>query len=132
LSKNASGDGDKEAVGRAVKERMAQLGLTTAELARRSGLSETTIRGITQATARHNRSTLVAISAVLDWPPDYLVNVLHGEADKNVKAESPLEIQLAKLANGLAGLTEIVHQIDGKIDVIMGPRHSPGEGTKSD
>lgn len=129
-------DGDLQAVGRAVRERMGQLGSSTAEVARRSGFSETTIRDIAHGKSRHNKSTLVAICAVLDWPPDYLVNILHGEAHKNVIPESPLEIHLAKLAEGLAeigalrqdiaGLKEIVHKIDKKIDVMTDPRQPPG------
>jgi transcriptional regulator with XRE-family HTH domain len=134
LPKDASAGGDRQAVGWAVRERMAQLGFSTAELARRSGLSETTIRDIMQGTSRNNKSTLVAISAVLSWPPDYLVNILHGDADKNVAPESPLETYLAKLALGLAeigalrediaGLKEIVDRIDKKLDVMSEARGS--------
>jgi hypothetical protein len=33
----------------------------------------------------------VAISAVLDWPYDYLINILHGESHRNVLTETPAE-----------------------------------------
>ena len=46
---NAAPDiADQEPVLRALRERMRELGMSTAELARRTGLSETTIRGIGQ------------------------------------------------------------------------------------
>ncbi len=128
-------------VARVVSGRMEQLGISAAELRRRSGLSVNTIRGITEGTTRHNRSTWVAISAVLEWPWDYLVNVLNGGTDTNATAKSPLETQLAKLVDGLADidalrhdvavLHDIVHAIDGKIDgVIRFRRTSAGESPR--
>lgn len=50
----------------ALRGRMRELGVSTAELARRAGLSQTTIRGIGQA-GKTNAVTLVTISAVLRW-----------------------------------------------------------------
>ena len=124
----------------AVRGRMKQLGISAAELRRRSGLSVNTIRGITEGTTRHNRSTWVAISAVLEWPWDYLVNILNGNAGRNATAKSPMETQLAKLVDGLADidalrqdvavLGDIVHEIDGKIEVVIRSRHtSAGESS---
>jgi transcriptional regulator with XRE-family HTH domain len=134
LSKDTAATGDRWAVSEAVRERMAQRGLSTAEIARRSGLSETTIRDITYGTNRHNKSTLVAISAVLGWPPDYLTNILRGEPGKNVTPVSQLEAHLARLAEGIgalredvAGLKDVVHEIDEKIEVIYKARRSPGD-----
>lgn len=63
---------------------MRELEMSTAHLARESGLSETTVRYIGQSLSGHNKSTLVALSGVLRWRYDYLVNVLHGEPEKNV------------------------------------------------
>jgi len=121
---------------------MGQLGVSTAELRRRSGLSVNTIRGITEGTSRHNKSTWVAISAVLEWPWDYLVNILNGRADRNVTAKSPMETHLAKLVDGLAEidalrqdvavLKDIVHEIDKKIDVVIGSRSTSGDDSQPD
>ena len=132
MSKDVPAQEARAEVARAVSGRMGQLGITAAELRRRSGLSVNTIRGITEGTTRHNRSTWVAISAVLEWPWDYLVNILNGSADGTATVTSPLETQLAKLANGLAAidalrqdmavLADIVHEIDGKIDVVTRSR----------
>lgn len=125
-------------VARAVSGRMGQLGVSKAELRRRSGLSINTIRGITEGTSRHNRSTWVAISAVLEWPWDHLVNILNGRADRNVTVRSPLEADLAKLVDGLADidalrqdvavLKDIIHKIDKKIDIVI---ESPSVITKT-
>jgi hypothetical protein len=133
---DAPTEGARAEVARIVSGRMGQLGVSTAELRRRSGLSVNTIRGITEGASRHNRSTWVAISAVLEWPWDYLVNILNGRPDKNVTPESALETHLAKLAGRLAeidalrqdvaGLKDIVHEIDRKIDVVIEPQHRSG------
>ena len=136
MSKDAPAEGARAEVARAVSGRMGQLGVSTAELRRRSGLSVNTIRGITEGASRHNKSTWVAISAVLEWPWDYLVNILSGKPDKNVTPASPLETHLAKLVDELAeidalrqdvaGLKDIVHEIDRKIDLVIGSRHASG------
>ena len=134
MSKDAPAEGARAEVARAVSGRMGQLGVSTAELRRRSGLSVNTIRGITEGASRHNRSTWVAISAVLEWPWDYLVNILSGTSDKNVTPKSPLEAHLAKLAGEIAeidalrqdvaGLKDIVYEIDRKIDLVIGSQHA--------
>lgn len=121
---------------RVVRERMDKLRLSAAELRRLSGLSVNTIRGITEETGQPNKSTWVTVSAVLDLPWDYLVNILDGRLDKNV-AKSPLENHLAKLVDrfaeidalreDIAGLKDIVHEIDRKLDVTIESRHSSGD-----
>jgi hypothetical protein len=141
LSKDAPTEEARAEVARAVSGRMGELGFSAAELRRRSGLSVNTIRRITEGTSRHNTSTWVAISAVLEWPWDYLVNILDDRADKNVTTQSPLETHLVKLAGGLAEidvlrqdvavLIDVVHEIDKKIDVVVGSRQSPGDGSQS-
>jgi hypothetical protein len=142
LSKDAPTERARAEVARAVSGRMGQLGVSTAELRRRSGLSVNTIRGITEGTSRHNRSTWVAISAVLEWPWDYLVNILNGRSDKNVTIKSPLEAHLARLVDGLAeidalrqdvaGLKDIVHEIDKKVNVVIESWHTSGEKSQPD
>ena len=142
LSKDALTEGTRAEVARVVSGRMGQLGVSTAELRRRSGLSVNTIRGITEGASRHNRSTWVAISAVLEWPWDYLVNILDGRSDKNVMPKSPLETHLVKLVDGLAeidalradvaGLTDIVHQVDRKVNLVIESQHTSGGNPQSE
>ena len=142
MSKDALTEGTRAEVARVVSGRMGQLGVSTAELRRRSGLSVNTIRGITEGASRHNRSTWVAISAVLEWPWDYLVNILDGRSDKNVMPKSPLETHLVKLVDGLAeidalradvaGLTDIVHQVDRKVNLVIESQHTSGGNPQSE
>ncbi len=61
--------------------------MPTAELARQTCLSETTIRSL--GTAARNKSSLVAISAVLRWRYDHLINILNGQPEKNVHVRQP-------------------------------------------
>jgi transcriptional regulator with XRE-family HTH domain len=136
--KDAPKDEDRQAVGMAVTERMHQLGLTVAEISRRTGLSETTIYAVIQVTGQPTKSTLALLSAVLDWRINHLYNILQGRAQENVVTESPLEKNLAQLVRGLADidtlrgdvseLKDVVHRIDGKVDVVIASRHaSPGD-----
>lgn len=127
-------DEDRQAVGTAVTERMHQLGLTVAEINRRTGLSETTIYAVIQVTGQPTKSTLGLLSAVLDWRINHLYNILQGRAHENVVTESPLEKNLAQLVRGLADigtlrgdlseLKDVVHRIDEKVDVVIAGRHA--------
>lgn len=69
-----------EAVAKAIRERLDELGVNQRELADRSGVSVATIRELTYNYAARRRSprTLRSISAGLDWPPGYLEAVLNG------------------------------------------------------
>lgn len=107
-----------------VKERMKRLRYSAADLHELSGLSVNTIRDITEETGNPNKSTWVAASAVLGLPWDYLVNILDGRPDRNL-TPSPMEMHLARLADqfaeigalrdDVAGLTDIVYEINGKL-----------------
>jgi len=71
---------------------------------------------------------------VLEWPWDYLVNILDGRSDKNVAPKSPLETHLVKLVDGLAeidalradvaGLADIVHEVDRKVSLVIESQHT--------
>jgi hypothetical protein len=92
---------DWPAVVEAIRERMAKLKISTARLARETGLSETTVRYIGRTGRTHYKSNLVAISAVLGWRYDHLTNILRGEMRKNTpvtrRAEERLSLIDAKL-----------------------------------
>lgn len=131
MSEDALAERARAEVARVVSGRMKQLGVSAAELRRRSGLSVNTIRGITEGASKPHKSTWIAISAVLDWPWDYLVNILNGRSDKN--AASPLERHLSAMADRLgamdglredvAWLKEVIHEIDRKIDLVIEYQH---------
>jgi hypothetical protein len=123
----AAGVEDWTAVSDAIRKRMRDLRMSIAHLARETGLSATTIRYIGSPTTGHNKSTLVAISAVLRWRYDYLLNVLHGEPDKNAPMRPPAEASLQRLLHDevgpvkeeLASLREIVRGLDTKMDTMI-------------
>ena len=133
--KYAPRDEDRQKVGAAVTARISECGLTVAEINRRTGLSETTIYAVTQVTGQPTKSTLALLSAALDWPINHLYNILQGRGHENVVTESPLERNLAQLVRGLADidalrgdvseLKDVVHRIDGKMDLVIASRHAP-------
>ena len=131
MPKESPGPEDWAAVSDAIRKRMRELKISTAQLARETGLSETTIRYIGEPSSRHNRSTLVAISAVLRWRYDYLMNILHGEPEKNVLIRRPVEVNFERLLRAevdpmreqIAGLRDIVERMDKKIDVVAETCH---------
>jgi hypothetical protein len=88
---------DWAAVTGAIRRRMRELKLSTARLARESGLSETSVRYLGKPLSGHNRSTLVVLSAVLRWRYDHLVNILHGEPEKNVHIKRRTEDDIQRL-----------------------------------
>ena len=80
---NPPGAENWAAVGDAVRERLRELKMSKARLARETGpigdnhpLHRANRRG-------HHKSALVAISAVLRWRYDHLINILHGQPEKN-------------------------------------------------
>jgi transcriptional regulator with XRE-family HTH domain len=99
---------------------MKRLDMSIARLSRESGISETTIRRIGQPEKRQ-RSTLVAISAALGYPYDYLVDILRGEANPEASAQSPAEAAFIKelLRAEVDPLKEKVDVIDGKVDLLL-------------
>ena len=107
---------DWEAVGEAVRSRMRELKLSTAGLARETGLSETTIRYIGQSAARHNRVALVALSAVLRWRYDYMTNIMRSEPQKNVRIKPT---RMDTLNAEVNGLKNTVCEMDKKIDTLL-------------
>jgi hypothetical protein len=116
--------GNWAAVGDAIRERMRELKMSKAGLARETGLSETTIRYIGRHDRGHRESALVAISGVLRWRYDHLTNILRGQADKNTPARAGAGVNLERLLHAevrplkddLSLLKETVRAIDKKID----------------
>ena len=72
---------DWVAVGKAITARLSELGITQLDLAAKSKVSPATIRELqyNKLPRRRNPRTLEAISDALEWPVDYLSNVLAGE-----------------------------------------------------
>lgn len=135
--KDAKGHEDWPAVDRAIKGRLRELEMPLAQLARETGLSETTIRYMGDSDSG-TESPLVAIAAVLKWPLDYLRNILHGEPEKNVQDPAEalesneslaeprfrnlLRTELGPVKKDVAALRGIVDRMDQKIDGIIRDR----------
>jgi hypothetical protein len=95
---------DWAAVAHAVRERMRELRMPAAALARETGLSETTIRYLGRPPGGHRRSVLVAISAVLRWRYDHLTNILRGQPENNTPARPAAQASLERLLRADLGL----------------------------
>jgi hypothetical protein len=103
---------------------MRELKVSTAYLARESGLSEGTVRYLGQSLNGHNKSTLVALSAVLRWRWDHLTNVLNGEPEKNVHIKRRTEDDIQRLMReefapvkeDLAALARTVEAVSTRLD----------------
>lgn len=106
-------DGDWEAVNRVIRARMERLGLTVAGVSRASGVSETTIRAL-KYPGKRTKSTLVAISSVLDYQPGYLVDVLLGTADPEQRASTGRDSMMTEMLT-------VLRSIEGKLDARAGP-----------
>lgn len=83
--------GDWQAVRNAIRVRMRHLEMDDLDLSQKTRLAPGTLNSIFAEKGTSNKSTLVAISAVLGWPYDYLINILHEESSKNSTDESPAE-----------------------------------------
>ena len=73
---------------------------------------------------------MVAISAVLRWRHDHLLNILRGEPHKNVLVKPPLEYrpmeiahsEIAPLRGELTALAGTLRAINNKIDMVQESR----------
>jgi transcriptional regulator with XRE-family HTH domain len=111
--------GNWPSVSDAMRARMKEMRMSTAELARQTGLSETTIRYIGEPAGRHNKASLVAIAAVLRWRYDYLLNILRGEPEKNVRIAQPVSVIVERVFRDEIGpLKEQVSDLAEKLNAI--------------
>lgn len=136
LSEDALQDGDWAAVSQAVTERRSELHMSISYLARETGLSPTTIRYLGAPTKKHNKSTLVALSVVLGWRYDHLINILLRQPQENIRNsnfsgidtayfENLLRAEVSPMREGFAELANIVSDIGQKIDALVQER-DPG------
>ncbi|ASU77283.1 XRE family transcriptional regulator [Actinopolyspora erythraea] len=104
---------DWAAVAEAISNRLRELGLTQLEVAARSKVSPATIRELqyNKMPRRRNPRTLEALSEALDWPPDYLGNVLSGAAARP-HADEANDPVLRKLDDVLDQLEQLRSRVD--------------------
>lgn len=104
------------AVAKAIRQRLAEIGMTQKQLARHSGVSITMTREIVSNVIQRRRGarTLQAISAALGWHQDHLSGVLQGRTDP------PAQISPAGDApSGHDLIAERLAEIDKSLHVVM-------------
>lgn len=114
--------GNWEAVAAAVHQRAKRLEMSIASLSRLSGVSETTIRYLGEPVERQ-RSTLVALSAVLGCKPGYLEDVLLGQPpDNSDPRQLPpgIETRLDQITATLRSMAETLARMDTSLKTITG------------
>jgi transcriptional regulator with XRE-family HTH domain len=129
------------AVGEAVTERMRELAILQKELAERSKVASATIRQVQHPNGkhRHSKRTLEAISGALDWPPEYLDNVLYGrpqgESAEQVAGDATLQSRLSSLEEllrkisvvleeRLGGVVDVIYNSDSEVDITIEIKHA--------
>jgi hypothetical protein len=147
LAEQEKRQGDWPAVREAVTVRMNELDMSAAELHRRSGLADNTIRRIMEQEGASG-SALVVTAAILKWPYpfDHLRKVLRGEPQKNERppeeTEEPeesvpeerfrevMQNDLHQVKEDLAELRGDVNSMNTKLGsiaaIIQGWDHGPG------
>jgi lambda repressor-like predicted transcriptional regulator len=118
---------DWAAVADVITARLRRLRMSKAELARETGLSETTIRYLGRSPNPHYKPALLAISVMLRWRHDYLLNVLHGRPEKNVQVTPPLlaaverlvHAEASQLRSELSELLETARAMNNMIDLLL-------------
>lgn len=107
-------------VARAIKQRMAELGLTQRELIARSQVSKAIVGELQHNTVQRRRSdrTLEALSIALDWHPNHLVAVLAGHTalpqvgEPVVRSDDDLPGRLAAIEHQLREINAKLARID--------------------
>lgn len=117
---------DWAAVARAIDERMAELGLNQRELIERSRVSKATVMEVRRNSAERKRSTrtLEALSTALEWHPQHLIAVLHGQripavgepvsrSDDDIPGRlAVIEYRLDQIATQLSTVSELSSHLE--------------------
>ena len=110
---------DWAAVATAIDDRLAQLRVTQMDVAARAKISLTTLRELQHNTSPRRRrpQTLSALSEALDWPTDYLAQVLGGDNARPHADEQrdPVLKSLASIERELRQLRDRVDQIEQQL-----------------
>jgi len=115
---------DWVAVGKAITARLDELGMTQLELAAKSKVSPATIRELqyNKLPRRRHPRTLEAVSTALEWPAEYLNDVLAGKRAKPYEDErsdqvlgvlDEIQDQLTEIRARLAAVEQQLAREDG-------------------
>lgn len=119
---------DWTAVAAALNARVAALRMTQQELASRSGVSPATIREIQhnhRPRKRYGR-TLAALSEALQWPAEYLDDVLAGRSPEAAGRSAQGDDD--QVLHELRAIREELQGIKQRLDVLEAGGNSPADG----
>lgn len=115
--------GDWAAVAKAVKQRMAELGVRQGDVIKRSGLTKQTVGEIENNAKqrKRNRRTLEAMSKALEWHPDHLAAVLEGRTPPEVgepyaKSSDDIPARLDVLEHQIETMRAEIKEFDASLD----------------
>jgi hypothetical protein len=128
------------AVGDAITARLDEISLQQKDLSTMSGVSVATIREIQGGKDRRRGPRILRdISKALDWPDDYLSDLLHGRNPDQRSQETPEpeasaaqpdpSAFLNKLAfvleQRIGQVVDVIYNNDSDVDITIEIRHSP-------
>ncbi|MCI2421832.1 XRE family transcriptional regulator [Saccharopolyspora sp. K220] len=112
---------DWAAVARAIDQRVSELGMRQRELAKRSHVSQATVRELQHNTVQRRRSarTLEALSLALSWHPQHLLAVLEGRrppaVGEPVFAEDDVPTRLDAIERHLREITRLLDEMNSRL-----------------
>lgn len=122
---------DWAAVGRAITERLNELGMKQRELATRSGVSQAIVREIQRNTVQRRRGdrTLEALATALDWHPQHLLALLHNRKPPSVgqpreSMTDPVTARLAAIEDRIADLADQLAELRSDVATALRERGS--------
>lgn len=112
-------------VGDVLDERLAELGMSLADLVRATGISDETIRRVRRGDAvAPSSATKRAIAKAMLWPPDWWEQIQRGERPQTVDTALPDGTAASGIPDILDGLSaEDRARVQGYIDALRARRH---------
>lgn len=110
---------DWEAVGAAIRARLAELDMTQADLAARAGVALMTVRELQHNLQPRRRSprTLSAVSEALGWPGDQLSRILDGASAPDAEADDPVLAELDAVRSDLVSVVQRLDAIERRLGI---------------
>lgn len=110
---------DWDAVATAIKNRLAELDMTQAELAARAGVALMTVRELQHnlKPRRRNPRTLAAVSEALGWPSDQIARILDREHPPGPDANDPVVAELDALKADLVSVLRRLDAIERRLGI---------------
>jgi transcriptional regulator with XRE-family HTH domain len=110
---------DWDAVATAIKNRLAELDMTQAELAARAGVALMTVRELQHNLKPRRRSprTLGAVSEALGWASDQIARILDGEHPPGPDANDPVVAELDALKADLVSVLRRLDAIERQLSI---------------